>query len=75
MTRLAFNSTLQKKNLEMWLALESYDDGIKKIFCRALKMSIPIEECVSKIRGKSSTEEKLIILKKMIDEKTGSCVK
>ena len=68
-------STLQKKNMEVWLLLKSYDDGIKKVFCQALMLGIPIEECVQNIRGRSTTKEKLIILKKMIDEKTGSCVK
>ena len=72
---LSFSSTVQRRNLEMWLSLKSHDDGIKKGFYEALKSGIPIEECVQNIRGRSTTKEKSIILKKMIDEKTGSCVK
>jgi len=68
-------STIQEKNLKIWLLLKLYDDGIKKVFCQALMLGIPIEECVQNIRGRSATKEKLIILKKMINEKTGSCVK
>ena len=68
-------STIQEKNLKIWLSLKSHDDdGLKKLFCRALMLGIPIEECI-KIRGRSATKEKSIILKKMMDEKTGSCVK
>jgi len=62
--------------MEIWLSSVSPEDsGIRKAFWRALSLYIPLEECIKNLRGQNSQEKKLIILEKMINKKTGSCVK